>query len=78
MQPFKKGPDYIDPMWLGRAAENPCHNSLIFYTMNKDEIIETVAIHSSTADIAIIEGNKGLYDGLDLDGSNIKMRRWPL
>ena len=69
VQPFKKGPDYIDPMWLGRAAGRPCHN-LDFYTMKPDEIVNTVAQHSQGADISVIEGNKGLYDGLDLDGSN--------
>ncbi len=69
VQPFKKGPDYIDPMWLGRAADRDCHN-LDFYTMQRDEIVDTVVKHSYGADISIIEGNKGLYDGLDLDGSN--------
>jgi len=69
IQPFKKGPDYIDPMWLGKASHRPCHN-LDFYTMQESEIISTVGQYSSDADISIIEGNKGLYDGLDLDGSN--------
>ncbi|MBU1190195.1 MAG: hydrogenobyrinic acid a,c-diamide synthase (glutamine-hydrolyzing) [Gammaproteobacteria bacterium] len=69
IQPFKKGPDYIDPMWLGQAAGNPCHN-LDFYTMQPDEIQATVGYYSAQADLALIEGNKGLYDGLDLDGSN--------
>ncbi len=69
IQPFKKGPDYIDPMWLGRAAGRSCHN-LDFYTMDKDEIMDTVSRHSKDVDLSIIEGNKGLYDGLDLDGSN--------
>ena len=69
IQPYKKGPDYIDPMWLARAANRPCHN-LDFYTMQRDEIINLLAQHSTSADITIIEGNKGLYDGLDLDGSN--------
>ncbi|RDH81087.1 MAG: cobyrinic acid a,c-diamide synthase [endosymbiont of Galathealinum brachiosum] len=69
VQPFKKGPDYIDPMWLSKAANRPCHN-LDFYTMQESEIIETVARYSNDADITVIEGNKGLYDGLDLDGSN--------
>lgn len=69
VQPFKKGPDYIDPMWLGRAAGHPCHN-LDFYTMEKQEIVDTVYCESRHADITIVEGNKGLYDGLDLDGSN--------
>ncbi len=69
VQPFKKGPDYIDPMWLGRAAGRPCHN-LDFYTMHETEIKDTVSQYSQGADISLIEGNKGLYDGLDLDGSN--------
>jgi cobyrinic acid a,c-diamide synthase len=69
VQPFKKGPDYIDPMWLGRAAGHDCHN-LDFYTMQRDEIRDTLAWYGQAADINIIEGNKGLYDGLDLDGSN--------
>ena len=69
IQPFKKGPDYIDPMWLSKAASRPCHN-LDFYTMQRQEILETFTRYSQGADIAIVEGNKGLYDGLDLDGSN--------
>ena len=56
-------------MWLGQAAANPCHN-LDFYTMERDEIRATVGYYSAQADISLIEGNKGLYDGLDLDGSN--------
>ena len=69
VQPFKKGPDYIDPMWLGRASGRACHN-LDFYTMQHDEIIATVNHYAADADISIIEGNKGLYDGLDIEGSN--------
>jgi cobyrinic acid a,c-diamide synthase len=69
VQPYKKGPDYIDPHWLAKAAGNSCYN-LDFYTMKRDEIVELFNKHSTVADISIIEGNKGLYDGLDLDGSN--------
>jgi cobyrinic acid a,c-diamide synthase len=69
VQPFKKGPDYIDPMWLGLAAGRPCHN-LDFHCMSEAEILATVNHYSGSSDIALIEGNKGLYDGLDLDGSN--------
>jgi cobyrinic acid a,c-diamide synthase len=69
VQPFKKGPDYIDPMWLGQAAGRPCHN-LDFYCMSHEEILAAVGQYSLDADITLIEGNKGLYDGLDLDGSN--------
>ena len=69
VQSYKKGPDYIDPHWLSKATKRDCFN-LDFYTMHEDEIINTVGQYSADADISIIEGNKGLYDGLDLDGSN--------
>jgi len=69
VQPFKKGPDYIDPMWLGLAADNDCHN-LDFHSMSKDEIRGTFRQFGHGADISLIEGNKGLYDGLDLEGRN--------
>jgi cobyrinic acid a,c-diamide synthase len=69
VSPFKKGPDYIDPMWLARASGRPCHN-LDFYTMARDEILGTFHQHTQQSDLALIEGNKGLYDGLDLDGAN--------
>jgi cobyrinic acid a,c-diamide synthase len=69
VQPFKKGPDYIDPLWLGLAAGRPCYN-LDAYLMSGSEICDELARRSRGADLAVIEGNKGLYDGLDLDGSN--------
>ena len=69
VQAFKKGPDYIDPMWLANAAGRSCYN-LDFYTMGRDEILTEFSRRMHDADIGIIEGNKGLYDGLDLDGSN--------
>lgn len=67
--PYKKGPDYIDPMWLSRASNHDCHN-LDFQTMTDDEILATVSLYSKNADISLIEGNKGLFDGVALDGSN--------
>lgn len=69
IQPFKKGPDYIDPLWHGSAAGAPCY-TLDFNTMSGDEILQLVSRKIIHSDISIIEGNKGLYDGLDLDGSN--------
>ena len=69
IQPYKKGPDYIDPMWLSRAAKRDCHN-LDFQTMTDDEMLATVASYSKDADISLIEGNKGLFDGVAVDGSN--------
>jgi cobyrinic acid a,c-diamide synthase len=69
VQPFKKGPDYIDPLWLGMAARRPCYN-LDFHMMQRDEIEQQFARAAVGTRISLIEGNKGLYDGLDLDGSN--------
>ncbi len=67
VQPFKKGPDYIDPMWLVRAAGRPCFN-LDFNTQSETEIVSLFAERSCNADLSLIEGNKGLYDGLDVEG----------
>ncbi len=69
VQSFKKGPDYIDPYWLTQATGRNCYN-LDFYTMERDEILSMMQNKSQGVDISLIEGNKGLYDGLDLDGSN--------
>lgn len=69
VQTFKKGPDYIDPLWLGRAAGRPCYN-LDFFTMSEDEIRATFARLNGAADISLIEANKGLYDGLDVEGGD--------
>jgi len=69
VQPFKKGPDYIDPMWLSAAAGHDCIN-LDFNTMGVEELMNTYVHYAKGADLCLIEGNKGLYDGLDLHGSN--------
>ena len=69
VSPFKKGPDYIDPMWLTKAATTPCYN-LDFYTMARDEITSLYRQKSHFSDLTIVEGNKGLYDGLSIDGSD--------
>jgi cobyrinic acid a,c-diamide synthase len=67
VQPFKKGPDYIDPMWLSLASGYACRN-LDLYLMERDDVVSTFTRHS--AEVNLVEGNKGLYDGLALDGSN--------
>jgi len=69
VQPFKKGPDYIDPLWLTRAADRPCYN-LDFFTQSHEEINSTFNGKSTGADISLIEGNKGLFDGVDVEGSD--------
>jgi len=69
IQTFKKGPDYIDPLWLTAASGRPCRN-LDFFTMSRGEIEAEFGGAMAGVDVGVIEGNKGLYDGLDLDGSN--------
>lgn len=70
VQPFKKGPDYIDPLWLSLAAgDRHCHN-LDFNTMSEEEIVRDFILHGQGADINLVEGNVGLYDGVSLDGSD--------
>ncbi len=65
--PFKKGPDFIDAGWLTFAAGRQCYN-LDPFLMNEGQILESFLLYSNQAHISIIEGNRGLYDGLDLDG----------
>jgi len=67
VQTFKKGPDYIDPMWHTRATGRPSYN-LDFNTQSHDEIRAMVETRSVGADISLIEANMGLYDGVDLEG----------
>ncbi|MDC9726233.1 MAG: hydrogenobyrinic acid a,c-diamide synthase (glutamine-hydrolyzing) [Candidatus Thioglobus sp.] len=69
VQPFKKGPDYIDPIWLTQASGQSCYN-LDFYNMTEAEIIELYQSKHSLADVSIIEGNKGLYDGMSVAGGD--------
>jgi cobyrinic acid a,c-diamide synthase len=69
VQPFKKGPDYIDPLWLGAAAGRSCYN-LDPYLSSMAEIEATFTRVCVGAEMALVEGNKGLHDGLALDGSN--------
>lgn len=69
VQPFKKGPDYIDPMWLGRAAGRPCFN-LDPYLMDDAALERCFREGLHGAEMAIVEGNKGLHDGMAANGSD--------
>ena len=69
VQTFKKGPDYIDPKWLSAASRRPCYN-LDFHTQTKQEIGDLFRCRTHASKIAVVEANKGLYDGLALDGSD--------
>lgn len=69
VQSFKRGPDYIDPIWLTAASGKPCYN-LDYNTQSASEIDALFALKSTGADARFIEGSKGLYDGLDVGGSD--------
>jgi len=63
VQPFKKGPDYIDASWLSAAAGRGCRNLDIF--MMREEVVRTSFLQACRGvDFAVIEGAMGLYDGL--------------
>ena len=65
---FKKGPDYIDAGWLALAAGQPCYN-LDQYMMSGEQILDSFRQHTQKAQGAVIEGNRGIFDGMDADGS---------
>lgn len=66
--PFKKGPDYIDAGWLQLAANHPCHN-LDPYLMDAQTIRDSLAQHARGRDLALVEGNRGLFDGVNAAGA---------
>ncbi|EIC21188.1 cobyrinate a,c-diamide synthase [Thiorhodovibrio frisius] len=68
VSPFKKGPDYIDPMWLALAAGRACFN-LDFHTMAADEIRASFQRDGRGSDLRLIEGNVGLYDSVHMNGA---------
>lgn len=68
ISPFKKGPDYIDAGWLALAAGQPCYN-LDSFLVPKELILDSFRSHSLHSDLSVIEGNRGLYDGIDIEGA---------
>ncbi|HEY6911291.1 MAG TPA: AAA family ATPase, partial [Myxococcales bacterium] len=67
--PFKKGPDFIDAAWLGAAARAPGRN-LDTYLMSAAAIAASLQRAAAHAGIAVVEGNRGLFDGMDAAGSH--------
>lgn len=65
---FKKGPDYIDAGWLALAAGYPCYN-LDAYLMPLEALAHSFRTQVYGRELVIIEGNRGLYDGVDAKGS---------
>jgi len=63
IQPFKVGPDYIDPSYHTRVSGRYCRN-LDAWMLAKDAVLELFERQAKLSDISIIEGVMGLYDGL--------------
>ncbi len=68
VQPFKKGPDFIDPSWMTMVTGNSCRN-LDGFMMDRELIRSSFVRHAANCDIAVVEGAMGLFDGVDIDGS---------
>ncbi|MBT8334635.1 MAG: cobyrinate a,c-diamide synthase, partial [Deltaproteobacteria bacterium] len=65
--PFKKGPDYIDAGWLQLAAGRDCYN-LDPYLVSEDLILASFDQRGSGSDLVVVEGNRGLFDGVTAKG----------
>ena len=64
VQTFKVGMDYIDPSYLAAVSGRPCRN-LDSFALSKDQIGEIFSYGCRDADIAIVEGVRGLYEGAE-------------
>jgi cobyrinic acid a,c-diamide synthase len=62
VRPFKKGPDFIDPSWLSAACERTCYN-LDAFLMGEELMMRSFTARSEGADVAMVEGAMGLFDG---------------
>ncbi len=65
--PFKKGPDYIDAGWMKLAAGRNCYN-LDPFLMSTESMQASFLSHAEGADLVVLEGNRGLYDGVNVEG----------
>ena len=78
VQTFKVGPDFLDPSYLSLASERPCYN-LDGWMSNRDYVQDLFIRTAQGADISVIEGVMGLFDGADpttSEGSTAEIARW--
>ena len=78
VQPFKKGPDHIDPSWLTEAARRACRTLDPFFLISQERVLRAFRRGARDADVSLIEGNHGLYDSFDDEGtgSTAAVARW--
>lgn len=75
---YKCGPDYLDPSYHARATGRACQN-LDGYMMGQGGVLRTLARAAADADVHLIEGMMGLFDGASatsLAGSSAELARW--
>ena len=78
VQPFKVGPDFIDPGFHALVAGRPSH-TLDGWLCSRDAVRGTVARHAAGADLALIEGVMGCFDGRGAtsdEGSTAEIAKW--
>ena len=78
VQGFKVGPDFIDPAFHALVTGRPSY-TLDGWICGRDAVRETVARHTADADVAVIEGMMGCFDGIDGvsdDGSTAQIAKW--
>ncbi|MGB5287648.1 MAG: cobyrinate a,c-diamide synthase [Ignavibacteriaceae bacterium] len=66
---FKKGPDYIDAAWLSLVSDKPARN-LDTYLMGFPKVKNSFLKNAAKSDVSVIEGNRGLFDGVDSLGTH--------
>lgn len=78
---LKAGPDYIDPVFHGHATGQPCYN-IDPWAMRAETVAGAVAAVAADADLTIVEGVMGLFDGATADaGSTAEIAKatgWPV
>lgn len=78
VQAFKAGPDFIDPGLHELVTGRPSYN-LDGWMCGREHVLATVAWHAADADLAVVEGVMGCFDGYDgtsEDGSTAQIAKW--
>jgi cobyrinic acid a,c-diamide synthase len=78
VQAFKVGPDFIDPAFHALVTGRPSYN-LDGWMCGRDAVLACVARHAADADLVVVEGVMGCFDGLDGesdDGSTAQIAKW--
>jgi cobyrinic acid a,c-diamide synthase len=78
VQTFKVGPDFLDPTYLALASGRPCYN-LDGWMTGREYVRQLPARTTADADVAVIEGVMGMFDGASpdsLEGSTAEIALW--